>query len=273
MSFVLLTHGSEHAERVLLALAAREVVPDAILIAQPAPTARRDEPKRSRRATVAALLARLGGGGGVVLKQDWVSRFTGFAPRVQGVGRIDFAPVTVALRELEPEWLLLADSGIVSPAVLAVPGRGTLNGHPALLPWVRGVSVIEHSILRGVAPGATVHLVDAGIDTGPVVRRVLVPVTPHDTLDTLWRKSMARSAELAAEVVAAIARGTLPGPRPQSRKVAYCGWATPEDRRRATEAIAGGAAHRLFEEWRAFFGGDELPLDDERLPDTLRPPA
>jgi methionyl-tRNA formyltransferase len=272
MSFVLLTHGSEHAERVLLALAAREVVPDAILIARPAPATRGDEPERSRRAALAGLLARLGGGR-VIPEQNWVSRLTGFAPRVQSVGRIDFAPVTVALRELAPEWLLLADSGIVSPAVLAVPRRGTLNGHPALLPWVRGVSVIEHSILRGVAPGATVHLVDAGIDTGPVVRRVLVPVTPHDTLDTLWRKSMARSAELVAEVVAAIARGREAATRPQSRKVPYCGWATPEERRRATEAIVGGAAHRLFEEWRAFFGGDELPLDDERLPDTLCPPA
>ena len=273
MSLVLLTHGSEYAERVLLGLASRGVTVDAILVAQPAPRAHAHAPTRSRRAKIVGALKRLGGDEMAPVREDWTKRLTGFAPRVQHVGRIDFAPVTVALRDLKPDWLLLADTGVVSPAVLAVPKRGTLNAHPALLPWVRGVSVIERAIERGVPPGATVHIVDAGIDTGPLVRRVLIPITPHDTLDTLWRKSFARSAELLADVSAGIARGKEPLPHPQSRPMPYCTWVSDEERRQAAERLRDGEGYRLFRAWHDFFGDDELPLEDSRVPPTLRPPA
>ncbi|HJU88157.1 MAG TPA: formyltransferase family protein [Gemmatimonadaceae bacterium] len=273
MTLALLTRGSDYAERVLLALAMREVAVDAIFVAQPAPRTSAKVASPSRRATLARVLRRLGGEGVATLREDWVARLRGFAPRVEHVGRIDFAPVTVALRAVKPDWLLLADSGVVSPAVLSVPSRGTLNAHPALLPWVRGVSVIERGLERGVPAGATVHMVDAGIDTGPLVRRVLVPTTPHDTLDTLWRKALARSAELLAEVATGIVRGKEPLPQPQSRRVAYCQWVDDDQRRQAAERLRRGDGHELYRTWRDFFGGEELPLEDSRLPATLREPA
>ena len=109
----------------------REVVPDAILVAQSASHAGGEAPRRSRRAALLRTLGRLGGGDHGMLRQDWVSRLTGFAPRVQSVGRIDFAPVTVALRELAPDWLLLVPEQVsIQAAVL-----GTLAMLGIVLQW------------------------------------------------------------------------------------------------------------------------------------------
>jgi phosphoribosylglycinamide formyltransferase 1 len=58
-----------------------------------------------------------------------------------------------------------------------------VNVHPSLLPEFPGSRAIEAALAAGVeATGVTVHLVDAGIDTGPVLRQRRVPVEPRETL-------------------------------------------------------------------------------------------
>jgi phosphoribosylglycinamide formyltransferase 1 len=58
-----------------------------------------------------------------------------------------------------------------------------VNVHPSLLPSFPGLRAIEQAVEAGVQmTGVTVHLVDEGIDTGPVLRQVPVPVEPVDTL-------------------------------------------------------------------------------------------
>src|SRR6185369_12877848 len=57
-----------------------------------------------------------------------------------------------------------------------------VNVHPSLLPSFPGLRAIEQALEAGVAEtGVTVHLVDEGIDTGPVLRQEAVPVEPVDT--------------------------------------------------------------------------------------------
>lgn len=58
----------------------------------------------------------------------------------------------------------------------------TINSHPALLPEFPGAHAVRDAIAAGVAvTGATVHWVDAGVDTGPVITQMEVPVLPEDT--------------------------------------------------------------------------------------------
>ena len=58
-----------------------------------------------------------------------------------------------------------------------------VNVHPSLLPAVPGLRAIERAVEAGVLEtGVTVHLVDEGIDTGPVLRQEPVPVEPRSTL-------------------------------------------------------------------------------------------
>lgn len=65
------------------------------------------------------------------------------------------------------------------------PGR-VVNVHPALLPEFPGARPIEDQLAARVREsGATVHIVDEGVDTGPVLLQERVPVAPDDTVDTL----------------------------------------------------------------------------------------
>ncbi len=59
-----------------------------------------------------------------------------------------------------------------------------MNVHPSLLPAFPGLRAIEQALDAGVKEtGVTVHLVDEGVDTGPVLRQEAVPVEPAETLE------------------------------------------------------------------------------------------
>jgi phosphoribosylglycinamide formyltransferase-1 len=71
------------------------------------------------------------------------------------------------------------------PVLSRFPGR-ILNVHPSLLPAFPGLHAIEQALAHGVkVTGVTVHLVDAGLDSGPIVAQEAVEVLPGDTADTL----------------------------------------------------------------------------------------
>jgi methionyl-tRNA formyltransferase len=66
---------------------------------------------------------------------------------------------------------------------------GVLNIHPGPLPEYRGCCAVEHALLDGAAEfGATLHLCDSEIDTGPIVDEERIPITAVDTARTLWSK-------------------------------------------------------------------------------------
>jgi phosphoribosylglycinamide formyltransferase-1 len=81
------------------------------------------------------------------------------------------------------------------------PGR-VVNVHPALLPEFPGAHPIEDQLAAGVREsGATVHLVDEGIDTGPVLAQERVPVETGDTPDSLRARIHAVEHELLPRAV------------------------------------------------------------------------
>jgi phosphoribosylglycinamide formyltransferase 1 len=81
------------------------------------------------------------------------------------------------------------------------PGR-VVNVHPALLPAFPGAHAVEDALAAGVREtGATVHLVDEGVDTGPVLRQEAVPVLPDDTPESLHARIRAVEHRLLPEVV------------------------------------------------------------------------
>ena len=91
---------------------------------------------------------------------------------------------------------------LLTPAFLErFPGR-VVNVHPALLPAFPGARAVEEALAAGVAEtGATVHLVDEGLDTGPVLRQEAVPVLPGDTPETLHARIRAVEHRLLPAVV------------------------------------------------------------------------
>jgi len=82
-----------------------------------------------------------------------------------------------------------------------------LNTHPALLPSFPGAHAVADALAHGVhVTGATVHLVDDGVDTGPIVAQAAVPVAADDTEDTLHERIKVVERRLLVDAVAALAR-------------------------------------------------------------------
>jgi methionyl-tRNA formyltransferase len=111
------------------------------------------------------------------------------------------SPEAVAsLAQLTPDILVLADYGqIVPPAILELPAHGSLNLHPSLLPRHRGASPIPAAILAGDAKtGVSLMVMDDGLDTGPIVARVTLPLDGTETTPALGRTLAAMAAELLA---------------------------------------------------------------------------
>ncbi|WP_226380671.1 phosphoribosylglycinamide formyltransferase [Pseudonocardia sp. KRD291] len=96
---------------------------------------------------------------------------------------------------------------VVSAAFLDGIGAPMLNTHPSLLPAFPGAHAVRDALAAGVAvTGATVHRVDAGLDTGPVLGRAEVPVRPGDTATTLHERIKTQERRLLVEVIRRLAR-------------------------------------------------------------------
>jgi len=108
----------------------------------------------------------------------------------------------------EPDLVVSAGfARLLGPAFLAAFGGRTINTHPALLPAFPGAHPVRDTVAYGVkVTGATVHLVDAGVDTGPVLAQEAVTVDPDDTEDTLHERIKVVERRVLVETVAALVR-------------------------------------------------------------------
>jgi len=99
---------------------------------------------------------------------------------------------------------------IVGPAFLQRFGGRTLNVHPSLLPAFPGLRAPEQAIAAGVRiSGCTVHLVDAGVDTGPILAQAAVPVRPDDDAARLHARIQRHEHRLLPRVVHWLGTGEL----------------------------------------------------------------
>ena len=91
----------------------------------------------------------------------------------------------------------------------AFEGR-IVNLHPSLLPSFPGLEAWKQALDHGVkVTGCTVHFVDAGVDSGPIIGQQTVPVLDHDTPESLLQRIHTAEHELYPKCVAAIARGEI----------------------------------------------------------------
>ena len=101
------------------------------------------------------------------------------------------------------EWVVLAGyMHLLRPVFLERFSGRVINVHPALLPQFPGAHAIEEALAAGVREtGATVHYVDEGIDSGPVILQEKVAVEPDDTVETLRARVQAVEHALLPRVV------------------------------------------------------------------------
>lgn len=116
-----------------------------------------------------------------------------------------------ALQEAEVDLLVLAGFMRVLKGefLRAFEGR-IVNIHPSLLPSFPGLEAWKQALDHGVkVTGCTVHFVDAGVDSGPIIGQQTVPVLDNDNSETLHQRIHAAEHELYPKCVAAIARGGI----------------------------------------------------------------
>jgi len=124
--------------------------------------------------------------------------------------RFDCALVA-ALKEAGVQWIVLAGfMRVLTPALLdSFPGR-VINIHPALLPAFPGVDAQSQALAYGVRfTGCTVHFVDAGTDTGPIIAQAAVPVLQNDTRDSLACRVLVQEHRLLVSVLGWMAEGRV----------------------------------------------------------------
>jgi phosphoribosylglycinamide formyltransferase-1 len=119
------------------------------------------------------------------------------------------AELVAALRGAEAEWVVLAGfMRILTPSfVRAFPDR-VVNIHPSLLPAFPGVDAQKQALDRGVrVSGCTVHLVDEGVDAGPILTQAAVPVLAGDDRDLLAARILEQEHQLLTQTLQWIAEG------------------------------------------------------------------
>ncbi|NYF99003.1 phosphoribosylglycinamide formyltransferase [Janibacter cremeus] len=117
------------------------------------------------------------------------------------------AALAERVREHTPDLVVTAGfMKILGPATL---GSATfLNTHPALLPSFPGAHGVRDALAHGVrVTGSTAHLVDAGVDTGPIIEQRVVEITDEDTQESLHERIKVVEREMLVDVVTAMATG------------------------------------------------------------------
>lgn len=100
---------------------------------------------------------------------------------------------------------------IVGDAFLAEFGGRYINTHPALLPAFPGAYGVRDALRYGVKiAGCTVHIADAGVDTGPILAQAAVPVVDGDTEQTLHERIKVQERHLLLTVLGELAGGKRP---------------------------------------------------------------
>jgi phosphoribosylglycinamide formyltransferase 1 len=121
------------------------------------------------------------------------------------------AALLAALAPHHPEIVCLAGfMRLLGVDFLRAFPSGVLNIHPALLPSFPGLHAVRQALEHGVkVTGCTVHLVDEGTDTGPIVAQAAVPVLASDTEETLGARIQREEHRLYPLAVRLVASGAV----------------------------------------------------------------
>ena len=244
--FVLLTSGGEYARALTSFLKTRKIDFEIVAVRPLPPKRRRQQNRFDYWRT--AISCRLKSNKYLrVLAGKELPRFD--KAHVNG-GFLNSRKLQETLRRLRPDYILLMNVGIVSRQVIHAAKSGVLNAHPGLLPWVRGVDAVASSLLEGVAPGTTVHFVDEGIDTGPIVCRYLLPPEANETLAQLKDRTNVLALLAMMESVEAIHSGCFAESFDQTLRFGLHTRLKPDELGAARGIASSERPKELYDKWR-----------------------
>ncbi len=137
------------------------------------------------------------------------------------------------LRRYAPDLIVVAAFGqILRRDVLSLPPRGCINVHASLLPRWRGASPISAAVAAGdTTTGITVMLMEAGLDSGPILTQRSEPIRAEDTTASLAERLSHLGADLLVETLPRWLAGEIVPRRQDESQVTRCGQIKKEDGR------------------------------------------
>jgi len=116
-----------------------------------------------------------------------------------------------AIAALRPDIIVVVAYGLILPqAVLDIPRLGAVNLHASLLPRWRGAAPIQRAIMAGDREtGATIMMMEAGLDTGPILLQETIAIGPDETAGQLHDRLATAGADLMVSALDGLAAGQL----------------------------------------------------------------
>ena len=127
-------------------------------------------------------------------------------------GPLDSADAVALIRALRADLGIHAGAGLLRRPLIDAFRLGVLNAHMGLLPAHRGMNVAEWAVLEGAPVGCTVHLIDSGIDTGPILAMQQVDIAGCGSVAALRDAVDRAQLALLGDIVEAIVGGRMPEP-------------------------------------------------------------
>ena len=124
------------------------------------------------------------------------------------------------MADLSPDLIFIVAYGLLLPQrVIDLPSKGCLNVHPSLLPRHRGPSPIAGAILSGdTETGVTIMLIDAGMDSGPILSQESLNIDPTDTTTSLSERLRALGLRMMEKTIPLWLKSEI-APRPQDESL------------------------------------------------------
>ncbi|NBX84830.1 MAG: methionyl-tRNA formyltransferase [Gammaproteobacteria bacterium] len=133
------------------------------------------------------------------------------------------AEIQQTIHNLNPDLMIVIAYGLILPkAVLDIPKHGCINVHGSLLPRWRGAAPVQYAIREGdEVTGITTMLMDVGMDTGDMLKKIHCKIEHHDTSETLLDKLSHMSAPLLIDTIDQWVNGTLIPIKQNESEVTY----------------------------------------------------
>ena len=218
-----------------------------------------------RRCTVPQLLSRLWARGYALLSRRQQRRLATYARYLSPNGRCDWRRSDLVrcvpshngeecrrlLRELAPDVIAVYGTAVIKPSVIRLARNAILNTHTGLSPRYRGADTVFWA-LHNEEPewvGVTVHWLDEGLDSGPIVRTGRPVIAGDDDEDSLFCKCVILGAQLYVEAIREVAAGGRRYPPQDLRQGREYRFAerTVAAERRVRRLLRQGLLHRVRE--------------------------
>ena len=122
------------------------------------------------------------------------------------------------LQKLQPDIIIFTGGGLLRQPLLAIPRLGVLNCHTGILPQYRGMDVVEWTVveenIETIGFGATLHFMDTGVDSGPILLKKKITLTPNATFETIRAELETLMVDLMIQGARGLRDGSL-SPVPQ----------------------------------------------------------